>query len=171
MKIKKLFLSIAVSLVFVAYSFALRNQGARALVIAPTTLQTKPTTSASTTTPTTSTPTTTTPTTTTPSTGTTSSNTTSGYKDGTYNGSLENAFYGNVEVSATISGGKITNVKFLQYPNDSPNSQDINQQAMPYLQQEAIQAQSANVNIISGATLTSQAFIQSLSSALSKAQA
>lgn len=104
------------------------------------------------------------------STGSVSSNTTS-YKDGTYTGSVANAFYGNVQVQVTVSGGKITNVDFLQYPNDNPNSQSINQQATPYLKQEAIQAQSANVNTISGATLTSNAFVQSMSSALGQAKA
>ena len=91
------------------------------------------------------------------------------YKDGTYTGSVANAYYGNVRVKATISGGKITNVDFLQYPNTHQTSVIINQQAMPYLQQEAVQSQSANVQIISGATFTSQAFQQSLQSALQQA--
>jgi uncharacterized protein with FMN-binding domain len=91
------------------------------------------------------------------------------YKDGTYTGSVDDAFYGNVQVSVTIAGGKMTNVTFLQYPNTHSTSVVINQQAMPYLQQEAIQAQSANVQIISGATYTSQAFMQSLSDALKQA--
>ncbi len=92
------------------------------------------------------------------------------YKNGTYTGSAVDAFYGNVQVQATIHGGNITNVAFLQYPNTHSASVYINQQAMPYLQQEAIQAQSANVNIVSGATDTSIAFQQSLASALTKAQ-
>ncbi len=93
------------------------------------------------------------------------------YKDGTYTGSVADAFYGNVQVRLTVSGGKITDVKFLQYPNSHSTSVYINQQAMPYLKQEAVQAQSSNVQIISGATFTSQAFAQSLSSALSGAHA
>lgn len=93
------------------------------------------------------------------------------YKDGTYTGSVADAYYGNVEVSATVSGGKLTDVKFLQYPNTHSTSVVINQQAMPYLQQEAIQAQSSNVQVISGATYTSQAFIQSLASAFAQAKA
>ena len=91
------------------------------------------------------------------------------YKDGTYAGSVADAFYGNIQVEAVVQGGKITDVKFLQYPNDRPNSVAINQQAMPYLKQETIQAQSANVDGVSGATDTSQAFVQSLSAALSQA--
>ncbi len=91
------------------------------------------------------------------------------YKDGTYTGTVADAYYGNVQVQATVSGGKITNVKFDQYPNTHQTSVYINQQAMPYLEQEAIQAQNSNVQIVTGATFTSQAFIQSLASALSQA--
>ncbi len=92
------------------------------------------------------------------------------YKDGSYTGPAADAFYGNIQVQAVISGGKITAVNFLQYPNDRETSIMINTQAMPYLQQEAIQAQSGNVNIVSGATDTSRAFIESLNSALTQAK-
>jgi uncharacterized protein with FMN-binding domain len=92
------------------------------------------------------------------------------YKDGQYTGSSADAYYGLVQVKAIISGGKITDVQFLSYPNDRQNSVNINSQAMPILTQEAILAQSVNVDIVSGATDTSQAFIQSLSSALSQAK-
>lgn len=91
------------------------------------------------------------------------------YKDGTYTGSVTDAYYGNVQVQATIVGGKITDVQFLQYPNDNRTSQFVNSQAMPLLKSEAISAQSAQVDIVSGASQTSQAFQQSLSSALQKA--
>jgi uncharacterized protein with FMN-binding domain len=60
-------------------------------------------------------------------------------------------------------------VQFLQYPSDRRTSQRINSIAMPYLRQEAIQAQSAQVDIISGATLTSEGFQASLQSALQAA--
>jgi uncharacterized protein with FMN-binding domain len=99
----------------------------------------------------------------------TSQSNTGGYKNGSYTGSVADAYYGNVQVKATISSGKITDVTFLQYPDTHSTSVYINQQAMPYLQQEAIKVQSSKVNIISGATYTSQAFIQSLSNALSQA--
>ncbi len=92
------------------------------------------------------------------------------YKDGTYTGGSANAYYGNVQVEAIIQGGKIADVKFLNYPQSHQISVYINSQAMPYLTQEAIQAQSANVNMISGATFTSEAFVQSLASALSQAK-
>jgi uncharacterized protein with FMN-binding domain len=92
-----------------------------------------------------------------------------GYKNGTYIGSVADAFYGNIQVQVTISGGRITDVKFLQFPSDRRTSQMINAQADPMLAQEAIQAQSANVSGVTGATASSGAFIQSLSSALQQA--
>jgi uncharacterized protein with FMN-binding domain len=100
------------------------------------------------------------------SSGTTSSQ----YKNGTYTGNVSDAFYGSVQVQATIQGGKITNVEFLQYPNDRGQSIRINNQAMPLLKSEAITAQSSNVDLITGATYTSMAFMDSLSSALNQAQ-
>ena len=92
------------------------------------------------------------------------------YKDGQYDGSAEDAYYGTLQVAAVISGGKISDVKFLQYANDRQRSDEINQAAMPILKSEAIVAQSAQVDVVSGATFTSQAFIKSLSAALVKAQ-
>ncbi|MCL4389881.1 MAG: FMN-binding protein [Patescibacteria group bacterium] len=92
------------------------------------------------------------------------------YKDGVYTGAVADAYYGNVQVQATVTGGKITDVVFLQYPNDRPTSREINAIAMPALKQEAISAQNAQVDIVSGATQTSMAFQQSLASALTQAQ-
>lgn len=93
------------------------------------------------------------------------------YKDGSYVGNAADAYYGNIQVKVIISGGKITDVVFLQYPNDRNTSREINSQAMPYLRAEAIQAQSANVQIVSGASDSSMAFRESLASALSQAKA
>ena len=93
------------------------------------------------------------------------------YKDGDYTGTEVDAYYGLVQVHATIKQGKLADVQFLEYPNDRRTSIRINSTAIPYLQQEAIQAQSANVDIISGATLTSEAFVQSLQVALNSAKA
>lgn len=92
------------------------------------------------------------------------------YKDGTYTGSLADAYYGMVQVEATISGGKISNVTFLQYPNDRSTSRYINSRAIPLLTQEAISAQSANVSGVTGASDTSAAFVESLSNALDQAK-
>jgi len=92
------------------------------------------------------------------------------YKDGVYTGPQVDAYYGLVEVQATVKNGKISDVQFLKYPNDRRTSVRINNIAMPWLQQEAIQAQSANVNIISGATFTSEGFAMSLNAALKSAK-
>lgn len=94
----------------------------------------------------------------------------SGYKDGQFTGNSADAYYGNIQVKVTISGGKITDVIFLNYPQDRRTSVMINSQAMPFLKQEAIQAQSAQVDIVSGATDSSLAFRQSLQSALNQAR-
>ncbi len=92
------------------------------------------------------------------------------YKDGSYVGQVIDAFYGNVQVKAVIQNGAISDVQFLDYPHDRNTSIMINSQAMPWLKEEAIQAQNANVDIISGATYTSEAFKQSLGDALSQAK-
>jgi len=92
------------------------------------------------------------------------------YADGTYTGAAADAYYGMVQIRVTIQGGKLVTVDFLQYPNDRRTSQYINANAMPQLKSEAIQAQSANVSGVSGASDTSQAFIQSLGDALSQAK-
>ena len=91
------------------------------------------------------------------------------YKNGTYTGSVADAFYGNIQVAAVIHNGQLASVNILQYPNDRNRSIEINSQALPILQSEAIQAQNASVNMVSGATDSSAAFIQSLTSALSQA--
>jgi len=154
---KKVLLAVGILVVFFAYTFLLRNQHSSP-VIAPSSLSSGGNTSSSNSSNS-------------GGSGSSANTASASYKDGTYTGSIANAFYGNVQVQVSISGGKITNVHFLQYPNDNPNSQNINQQATPYLKQEAIQAQSANVNTITGATFTSQAFVQSMSSALNQAKA
>lgn len=92
------------------------------------------------------------------------------YKDGTYNGSVNNAYYGNVQVKVNIQKGKIVNVSYLQYPTSDTTSIYIAKGILPYLNKEVIKAQSAHINIISSATYTSDAYISSLSSALQKAQ-
>jgi len=91
------------------------------------------------------------------------------YKDGTYNGPMVNVYYGLVSVQATVQNGQIVDVQFLRFPNDRRTSVRINNIAMPYLQQEAIKAQTSEVNLISGATLTSEGFVVSLREALKPA--
>ena len=92
------------------------------------------------------------------------------YKNGAYTGSSIYVYYGNVQVRATVSGGKLTDVQFLDHPQDRYTSIAINDYAMPILREEAIQAQSANVNVVSGASETSGGFQQSLAAALSQAK-
>jgi uncharacterized protein with FMN-binding domain len=92
-----------------------------------------------------------------------------GLKDGTYTGSSENAYYGRVQVKVTVASHRIAAVDVLDYPKDRRTSRYINSQALPLLQQEVIAANSANVDTISGATLTSEAYLRSLNRALSQA--
>ncbi len=91
------------------------------------------------------------------------------YKDGTFTGDVVDAYYGNAQVAAVISNGKIVDVQFLQYPSDRQTSTRISQKAMPIFKSEVISAQSAQVNIISGATQISQGFVSSMQTALTKA--
>lgn len=91
------------------------------------------------------------------------------YTDGTYTGNSVDAYYGYVQVKAVVSGGKLTDVVFLDYPHDRNTSKQINAYAMPRLTQQAISAQNANVNGVSGASFTSSGFKDSLASALAKA--
>jgi uncharacterized protein with FMN-binding domain len=93
------------------------------------------------------------------------------YRDGSYAGQVVDAYYGYVQVQATVAQGRLTDVQILEYPNDRRTSIRINNYAIPYLTQESLHAQSANVDIISGATLTSEAYIESLASALTSARA
>jgi len=88
---------------------------------------------------------------------------------GTYTGASANTIYGPVQVQITLVGGKITNAIALTYPTSSFRDQQINQQAIPYLIQETLAAQSANIQGVGGASYTSQGWYTSLVSALAKA--
>ncbi len=92
------------------------------------------------------------------------------YRNGSYVGNSVDAYYGNVQVKAVITGGRISDVQFLDYPQDRQNSVRINSRAMPYLISEAIAAQDSNVDAVSGASFTSAAYVESLSSALAQAR-
>lgn len=92
------------------------------------------------------------------------------YNDGSYTGLRTDAYYGMVQVKATVKNGNLTDVVFLEYPSSHGTSRYINGQAMPILKQEAIEAQEVKVNIVSGATETSIAFWESLDSALTQAK-
>jgi uncharacterized protein with FMN-binding domain len=74
--------------------------------------------------------------------------------------------YGPVQVRVTISNGKPAGITPVQMPNDNPHSQQISNYAAPLLQREALKAGSAHIDIVSGATYTSDGYAQSLQSAL-----
>jgi uncharacterized protein with FMN-binding domain len=95
----------------------------------------------------------------------------SGLKSGSFTGQTYTNPYGNVQVQVVISGGKITSVKTIQYPNGHQQSVFINSQALPLLEQEVLKAQSAQIDVVGGATFTSQGYAQSVQSALDAARA
>jgi uncharacterized protein with FMN-binding domain len=97
---------------------------------------------------------------------TSSAGSTSGTK--TFTGSLVDTRYGPVQVQITVSNGKITNVSATQLPNGG-RSGNISAYAAPILSGEAMAAQSAQINLVSGATYTSSAYEQSLQAALDQA--
>ena len=65
----------------------------------------------------------------------------------------------------TVAAGKITDVNVLQYPSGNPQDDQINSYALPVLVQETLNAQSAQIDMVSGATVTSVGYTQSLQSA------
>ncbi len=93
------------------------------------------------------------------------------FRDGSFKGRSFSAYYGRVQVSAKIEKGQIVYVHVLQYPTDYRTSQIINGRALPRLESEVITAQSARVDAVSGATLSSMAFLRSLRTALDRARA
>jgi uncharacterized protein with FMN-binding domain len=84
-------------------------------------------------------------------------------------GSAIQTQYGVVQVQVVVTGTKIDNVSFLQLTAYDGRSQQINSDAAPILLQETLSAQNANINAVSGASYTSQGYVQSLQSALDQA--
>jgi uncharacterized protein with FMN-binding domain len=78
--------------------------------------------------------------------------------------------YGVVQVEVKLQGNHIVDVIPLQMPNDRPRSADISQQAAPLLHDEVLQAQSAQIDIIGGATYTTESYAESLQAALDAAR-
>lgn len=89
----------------------------------------------------------------------------------TVNGAPADTRYGPVQVQITITNGRITRVDAIDYPQGGGRDQEINSQAIPQLDQETMQAQSARIDTVSGATYTSDGYRQSLQSALDAAHA
>ena len=86
--------------------------------------------------------------------------------DVTVVGSVAQTRYGNVQVSVTFSGDKIIDVQTLQAPDRERRDAEITRQAIPILTQEAVAAQSAQIDTVSGATYTSQGYVESLQAAI-----
>lgn len=91
------------------------------------------------------------------------------YNDGAFTGGAFDAYFGNVQVTANISGGCVVSIDVPKYPTHRPRSRRISEEALPMLQEEVISVQSSRIDIISGATLTSEAYVRSLRDALKQA--
>jgi uncharacterized protein with FMN-binding domain len=99
-----------------------------------------------------------------------SSNGSGSSADGTtFAGAAVPTRFGNVQVQITVVDRKITAATVLQIPNRDRKDVQINNRAVPILNSETIRAQSADIDMVSGATVTSVAYIQSLQSAIDKA--
>jgi uncharacterized protein with FMN-binding domain len=107
-----------------------------------------------------------TPTATSGSSGSTGS---SGSSAKTYTGSVAQTRWGPIQVSITVSGKKITDVAVPTYPSENGRDIEINSRALPVLRQETLDAQSADIDAVSGATVTSDGYLESLQSALDAA--
>ena len=84
-------------------------------------------------------------------------------------GSVAQTQWGPVQVQISVADGKVTQVDVLQQPSGNPKDEEINAYALPILTQETIDAQSAQIDMVSGATVTSDGYVQSLQSALDQA--
>src|SRR3954452_7858228 len=105
--------------------------------------------------------------------GATSSNSTSGSSTSssskTYSGDAAMTRYGPVQVQITVKNGAVTSVAATDYPMNDPRDAQINSYAIPQLNSEATSAGNANIDMVSGATYTSEGYLSSLQSALDKA--
>jgi uncharacterized protein with FMN-binding domain len=87
----------------------------------------------------------------------------------TYTGSTASTRWGDVQVGITVTNGKIASVQVPVYPDNNGRDQEINSYALPILTQETVRAQSADIDTVSGATVTSDGYLQSLQSTLDAA--
>jgi uncharacterized protein with FMN-binding domain len=87
----------------------------------------------------------------------------------TVTGAVAQTQWGPVQVQLTVASGAITAVDVLEYPNGNGRDAEINAYALPVLVQETLSAQSARIDMVSGATFTSEGYLQSLQSALDQA--
>ena len=89
--------------------------------------------------------------------------------DGTYTGDAVETRWGTVQVEITVADGTITSADAVAYPTGNPRDQQINAYAVPVLNAEVVAAQSASIDAVSGATVTSDGYLQSLQSAIDAA--
>ncbi len=87
----------------------------------------------------------------------------------TATGDVAQTRWGPVQVELTVKAGSVTEVRVLQYPTGNSTDEQINSYALPVLIQETLDSQSANIDMVSGATVTSVGYQQSLQSALDQA--
>ncbi|NYG05866.1 uncharacterized protein with FMN-binding domain [Phycicoccus badiiscoriae] len=87
----------------------------------------------------------------------------------TYTGDTVQTRWGPVQVQITVKNGKITASQAVVYPSGNGRDEEINSVALPILSQEVVQHQSANIDMVSGATVTSDGYLSSLQSAIDKA--
>src|SRR4051812_9531176 len=87
----------------------------------------------------------------------------------TVTGTIADTRWGPVQVQITVADGSITDVAVAQYPDSNGKDQEINARALPILIQETLEAQSASIDMVSGATYTSDGYVTSLQSALDQA--
>jgi uncharacterized protein with FMN-binding domain len=87
----------------------------------------------------------------------------------TYTGSVAQTRWGPVQVKISVQGGKLTKVTILQHPSGNSRDAEINDYALPILINESVTAQSANIDMVSGATVTSEGYLTSLQAALDEA--
>jgi uncharacterized protein with FMN-binding domain len=87
----------------------------------------------------------------------------------TYTGGVADTRWGPVQVQITVQGGKVTASQAVQYPQNNGRDAEINGFALPILNQEVVQQQSASIDTVSGATVTSDGYLQSLQSAIDQA--
>jgi uncharacterized protein with FMN-binding domain len=91
------------------------------------------------------------------------------YRDGTFTGDAVSYRWGTVQVQVVVANGRVTDVVALQQPDDDRRSQQINGRAIPALKREVLSAQDADIDMVSGATDTSENYIESLQAALDQA--
>ncbi|MCW2845979.1 MAG: hypothetical protein JWN22_3895 [Nocardioides sp.] len=103
--------------------------------------------------------------------GTGSSTGTSTGSPSTVTGAVAQTEWGPVQVELTVAGAAITKVDVLQYPSGNSRDTEINSRALPILIQETLDAQDAQIDMVSGATVTSNGYLQSLQSAIDQASA